>query len=141
MSLEPAENMQQDQGRIDLRPAVALAFFIAWLAAYNVLGVYTWGYGKLSFFMLLTLAGLVGAAKVSGPRLAAAGARQMKALTVCVSLLAAGAAGWFLYGQFGVFESSAAHEIQSDIATNTLTAGMFAFDLHTNPYKSPAQTG
>src|SRR5947209_10392784 len=105
--------MQQEEARIDLRPAVGLALFIAWLAAYNVLGVYTWGYGKLSFFMLLALAGLVGAAKVFGPRLAAAGAKQVKALTVCVSLLAAGAAGWFLYGQFNVIENSAGHEIQS----------------------------
>jgi len=122
-----------------LVPAVAIALVALWCVALNEVSLHTWGFGALNFGLMFAMVGLVVGAKVWGRRV------RDSALSVPVviaaSVVAAVVLGWFLYGQFSVFQANADKDLGSDIAANTYAADFFAFDLQQNPYTSHAQTG
>jgi hypothetical protein len=121
--------------RSDLRPLYAIGFFLLWAVAYNVLGLFTWHYGWLTFLMLLTLAGLVAFAKRTGVSLASKSVLPSKTLVTSICVAAVILTGWFVTTQVQTFWDSLGHDYnQMDISENTYLASNFVFVLNTNPY-------
>ena len=126
--------------KTDLRPLLAVGLLVAWAIAYNALGMYTWGYGKLGFWMLVTLATVVGAAKIFGLRLAVSPGQPSKALVVGVSVAAGVVIVASLVSQISAYSADLGANFHNmDISENTFRADNFYFVYNQNPYMSNAQ--
>jgi hypothetical protein len=121
-------------------PLLAIGLMLVWCLLINLVGLHTWGYGPLSFCLLLGMAGLVGLAKVLGVKLRS-GRNPRGWGIIAASAVIFLLCGWFLTSQWMVYRQLQDQNLQSDISTNTYSAGLYAFGLHTNPYTSPNQTG
>lgn len=140
-SLSKVDRMKRETMRTKLGPLIA--FGAATLASVFVNGfsIQTWGFGARGFEMLMLLGCLVAWAKVYGRRISVPALEKPKMLVVVLCVLSGLLVGWMLLNQISKLEQFSGYPLESDISTNTLMAGDAAFQSHTNPYESPAQTG
>jgi hypothetical protein len=113
-------------------PLAALAPLAAWLALWNVLGVYTFGHGPLSFACLAAIGALTAAATPLTRRLAAwrrlvVPRRAVVAILAAVVLAA-------VVGHARMLERGVGSGRMIDIGRNTLCAGRRFFDDGVDPY-------